>query len=216
MRPISWIVLVLTAAGCGDATSPLADLSELRSSLALVDSVFASPLVRSLGFFELVPPLPTPSAGAPLLPDSLLGKALAWSCTSQRYAVTGDAGAPATGVRFVLYTRAPDGAIACPTVALGHVDLFDASAPGTTALRGAATGLSGDAPLVAYTISHNATDAQGVASATGFVSDGQQRLDFQMSGAPGARFNTRVATLQLDDSAAGLHAVLHHAAGGGG
>jgi len=211
MRPISWIVLVLTVAGCGDATGPLADLSELRSSLALVDTVFASPLVRSLGFFELVPPLPTPSAGAPLLPDSLLGKTLAWICTSQRYAVTGDSGAPATGVRFVLYARAPDGSIACPAMALGHVDLFDASAPGTTAVRGVAMGPNGDAPLVAYTISHNATDAQGVASATGFVSGGQQRLDFQVSGAPGSGFNTRVATLQLDDSAAGLHAVLHHA-----
>ena len=55
-------------------------------------------------------------------------------------------------------------------------------------------------------------DAQRVASATGFVSGGQQRLDFQMSGAPGSGFNTRVATLQLDASAADLHAVLHHAA----
>src|SRR5947207_963775 len=83
MRPISWIVLVLAAAGCGDGTAPLADLSELRSSLALVDTVFASPLVQSLGFFELVPPLPAPSAGAPLVPDSLLGKTLAWSCAAQ-------------------------------------------------------------------------------------------------------------------------------------
>src|SRR5947207_15996562 len=155
MRPISWIVLVLTAAGCGDATGPLADLSELRSSLALVDTGFASPLVRSLGLFQLVPPLSTPSAGAPLLPDSLLGKTLAWTCTSQRYAVTGDSGAPATGVRFVLYARAPDGPVACPAVALGHVDLFDASGPGRTALRGAATGLSGDAPLVGLHIRHN-------------------------------------------------------------
>src|SRR5256885_14468387 len=117
MRPISWIVLVLTAAGCGDATGPLADLSELRSSLALVDSVFASPLVTSLGFFQLVPPLPTPSAGAPLLPDSLLGKTLAWTCTSQRYGVTGDSGAPAAGGPVVVYALAPDGAVAWPTVA---------------------------------------------------------------------------------------------------
>jgi len=212
MRPISWIVLVLAAAGCGDGTAPLADLSELRSSLALVDTVFASPLVQSLGFFELVPPLPAPSAGAPLVPDSLLGKTLAWSCAAQRYGVTGDSGAPATAVRFVLYQRAPDGSIACAPTAVGRLDLFDASTPGTTAVRGVATGPSGGAPLVAYTISHNATDAQGVAGATGFVSGGQQRLDFQVSGAPGSAFNTRVATLQLDASAADLHAVLHHAA----
>src|SRR6266704_6032903 len=172
MRLIAWIALVLTAAGCGESTGPLADLSELRTSLAVVNTVFASPLVRSLGFFQPVPPLPTPAAGGPLIPDSLLGKTLAWSCASQRYAVTGDSGAPATGVRVVLYQRAPDGPIACPATAVGQLDLFDASTPGTTAVRGVATGPSGGAPLVAYTISHNATDAQGVAGATGFVSGG--------------------------------------------
>src|SRR5437667_121329 len=97
MRPITWLLLLLTAAGCGESTGPLADLSELRTSLAVVNTVFASPLVRSLGYFQLVPPLPTPAAGGPLIPDSLLGKTLAFSCASQRYAVSGDAGAPSCG-----------------------------------------------------------------------------------------------------------------------
>ncbi len=211
MRPIAWIALVLTAA-CGESTGPLTDLSGLRSSLAPVQTVFASPLVRSLGFFQLVPPLPTPAAGGPLIPDSLLGKTLAWSCASQRYAVTGDSGAPATGVRVVLYQRAPDGSIACPATTVGQLDLFDASTTGTTAVRGVALGPGGGAPLVEYTISHALADAQGVASATGFVSDGQQRLDFHVTGAPGSEFYIRTATLQLDDSAAGVHVVLQHTA----
>ncbi len=124
----------------------------------------------------------------------MLGKTLAWSCASQRYAVTGDSGAPATGVRVVLFQRAPDGSIVCPATTVGQLDLFDASTPNTTAVRGVAT------------------DAPGVASATGFASDGQQRLDFQVTGAPGSEFNTNITTVQLDDSAADLHAVLHHAA----
>jgi hypothetical protein len=33
-----------------------------------------------------------------------------------------------------------------------------------------------------------------------------------VSGAPGSGFNTSIATLQLDDSAADVHTVLHHAA----
>src|SRR6266478_6752700 len=212
MRPITWIVLALAAAGCGESTGPLADLSELRTSLAPVQTVFASPLVRSLGFFQLVPLLPTPAAGAPLVPDSLLGKALTWSCTSQRYAVSGASGAPDTGVRVVLYQRAPDGSIACPATANGQLDLLDASAPGTTAVRGVVTGPGGGGPLVDYTISHNVADSEGVASATGFVTDGQQRLDFQVTGERGSGLHNTIATVQLDDATADLHAVLHHAA----
>src|SRR6266566_623990 len=212
MRPITWIVLALTAAGCGESTGPLADLSELRSSLAPVQTVFASPFVRSLGFFQLVPALPTPAAGAPLIPDSLLGKTLTFTCASQRYVESGDSGAPATGVRVVLYQRAPDGSIACPATAIGQLDLFDASAPGTTAVRGVVTGPGGGGPLVDYTIRHNVADPEGVASATGFVTDGQQRLDFQVTGEPGSGLHNTIATVQLDDSAADVHAVLHHAA----
>src|SRR5207244_13165842 len=106
MRLITWIVLVLTAAACGESTGPLADLSELRTSLAPVQTVFASPLVRSLGFFQLVPPLPTPAAGAPLIPDSLLGKTLTFTCSLQRYVERGDPGEPSTWVRVVVFTSA--------------------------------------------------------------------------------------------------------------
>jgi len=212
IRPITWIVLALTAAGCGESTGPLADLSGLGTSVAVVNTVFASPLVHSLDVFRFGVPLAAPAAGAPLIPDSLLGKTLAFTCASQRYAESGDSGAPATGVRVVLYQRAPDGSIACPATAIGQLDLFDASAPGTTAVRGVATAPGGAAPLVDYTISHSAADPENVASATGFVSDGQQRLDFQVAGEPGSGLHNTIATVQLDDSAADLHAVLHHAA----
>jgi len=212
MRRITWILLALTAAGCGEATGPLSDLSELRTSLAVVNTVLASPLVHSLGVFRFAGPLAAPAAGAPLIPDSLFGKTLAFTCASQRYAESGDSGAPATGVRVVLYRRAPDGSIACPATAIGQLDLFDASAPGTTAVRGVVTGPGGSGPLVDYTISHNVADAEGVATATGFVTDGQQRLDFQVTGEPSSGLHNTIATVQLDDAAADLHAVLHHAA----
>jgi len=191
MRPITWILLALTAAGCGESTGPLADLSELSTSVAVVNTVFASPLAHSLGVFRFGGPLAAPAAGGPLIPDSLLGKTLAFTCASQRYAESGDSGAPATGVRVVLYRRAPDGSIACPATAIGQLDLFDASAPGTTAVRGVVTGPGGGGPLVDYTISHNVADAQGVATATGFVTDGQQRLDFQVTGGLAPGYTTR-------------------------
>ena len=211
MKPIIWIALVL-AAGCGESTGPLSDLGGLGSSLAPVNTVLASPLVHSLGVFRFSGPLAAPVAGAPLIPDSLLGKTFTFSCASQRYAVSGDSGAPATAVRVVLYRRAPDGSIACPATSVGQLDLFDVSTTGTTAVHGVAMGLGGGTPLVAYTISHAATDSQGVASATGFVSDGQQRVDFQVTGEPGSGLHNPIATVQLDDSATDLHVVLHHTA----
>src|SRR2546430_9180706 len=50
----------------------------------------------------------------------------------------------------------------------------------------------GGGPLVDYTISHNVADAQGVATATGFVTDGQQRLDFQVTGEPGSGLHNTI------------------------
>jgi hypothetical protein len=208
IHAITGAAVVFTAAGCGDSTGPLADLSGVGTSLALVDSVLASPIALSLGFFALASPLPPPASGAPLIADSLLGKTIAWSCTTQRYAVSDDSGAPATGVRLVLYQLAPAGSIACPATVIGQLDLFDASASGTAAVHGTVHSSSGQA-LVDYTIQHVIGDPPFVASASGFLSDGQQRLDFEVSGGPASGVNTVVSTVQLDDSAADLHEVLH-------
>src|SRR5690349_4772925 len=96
--------VALTALGCGwgwgctEATGPLADPSILGADLALIDTVFAAPVVRSAGLFLYGAPLPSPPPGGPLIPDSLLGKTLAWSCAASGYAVTADTGAPVTAV----------------------------------------------------------------------------------------------------------------------
>ncbi|HEX4573773.1 MAG TPA: hypothetical protein VH158_01480 [Gemmatimonadales bacterium] len=213
IRVISAGAVALTAAGCDSSTGPLTDLSDLGAELTLVDTIFTSPIVRSLGYFPLVVPLPPPAAGAPLVPDSLLGKTMAGSCTTQRYAVTNDSGAPATGVRFLLYELAPAGSIPCPATAIGQLDLFDASTTGTTAVHGTVRESGGGGqPVVDYTITHAVGDPPAVTSASGFVSDGQQRLVFEVSGSPGSGVNTTVSTVQLDDSAADYHEVLHYSA----
>jgi hypothetical protein len=137
------LTAALSAVGCGDATGPVADLRAVGARLASVDAIFASPIGRSVGFFQLVPPFPSSPASAPLVPDTLLGKTLAWNCATQRYAVTGDVGAPATGVRLTLYRLAADGSIACPAMAIGRLDLFDVSTSGTRALRVTAGDVNG-------------------------------------------------------------------------
>lgn len=208
VHAISAATVAFSAAGCGDSTGPVADLRALGARLALVDSLFASPVVRSVGFFELALPfLPSP-ATAPLVPDSLLGKTLAWSCTTQRYAVSGASGAPATGVRLTLYALAANGAIACPAMVIGQLDLFDVSTSSTRALRATASDVSG-VQMVGYTISHVTTDPPSASTASGSLSDGHERLSFAVTRAPGSVFGTGVATVRLDESAADFHELLH-------
>lgn len=208
LRAIATSAVAVAAGACDESTGPLVDPSSLRASLALVDTVFASPIVRAVGFFSFGVPLPMPAAGAPLIPDSLLGKTFTWSCATQTYAVSGATGAPAIGVRFVLYQLAPDGSIACPANTVGQLDLFDASTAGTRAMHAVATSVGG-LPRVDYALSQMSADPSRASSATGSVGDGQHRLSFQQSVSLGSGPYNVIATVQLDDSAADLHEVLH-------
>lgn len=137
---------------------------------------------------------------------------MTFACATQRYAVSNDSGAPTAGVRIILYRRAAAGSIECPATIIGLLDVFDMSTADTTAIRGVASDRGSGEPLVAYTISRSVADTPGVASAIGFVSDGHQRFGFQVSGSPGATSHNTIATLQLDDTATGRRAVLHHEA----
>jgi hypothetical protein len=206
LHAMAGIALSLGAGACSESLGPISDPSALRASLALVESVFASAIVQSMGILAYGP-LPYGTSGPPLIPDSLLGKTFAWSCAVNGYAVSADTGAPATGVRIILYQRAPDGGLACPVTAIGDLDVFDVSSTGTAAVRAIATGTGRGSPLVEYTISHSVGDPRGMASAIGMVSDGQRRLTFQLTGGPGAVFNSGSSTLHLDDSIADVHEV---------
>jgi len=208
-----WAV-VLSATACVDSTGPgtLTDPAGARSSLDAIDTVFTSPVARSAGVFLYGLPIPQPVGGAPLIPDSLLGKTFAFSCDSQRYVLTAQAGAPARAVRFTLYQLAPAGSILCPPTAIGQLDLADASTGDTIAIRVTATGVGDGAAYLDYTIRHANADPQFAATAVGWVSDGRRRVDFHGAGHRGAVFNSRVAVMQLDDSAADAHAALSDSA----
>ncbi len=213
-RSASQLVALVAVAACTESAGPAPgyDPAGLRSSLAVVDTVFASPLARSVGVFQYGAPIPPPVAAAPLIPDSLLGRTFAWSCDTRRYVLTTLSGAPAGGVRLLLYALDATGAILCPATVIGQLDLADASTGDTTTLRASATPVGQGAEYVAYTIRHAIADPQFLATSTGSISDGHARLDFRLVGRPGVGFNTRVATMQLDDSAADVHETLSDSA----
>ncbi len=205
-----WAV-VLSAGACVESTGPgtLTDPAGVRSSLDAIDTVFTSPVARSAGAFLYGLPIPRPVGGAPLIPDSLLGKTLAFSCDSQRYVLTAQTGAPPHAVRLTLYQLASVGSILCPATAIGQLDLTDASTGDTTAVHATATGVGDGAAYLDYTIRHATADPPFAATAVGWVSDGQQRVDFQGAGHYAAALHSGITVIQLDDSAADAHATLN-------
>jgi hypothetical protein len=109
-----------------------------------------------------------------LIPDELKGKTFEWDVATHHYVVTDRPGAPADGVRFILYainpiTRRP----AEPLVEVGYVDLHDLSVDTTRSLRIVVAGVDGTPVYVDYTVAGTVTPGQFTASANGFISNGE-------------------------------------------
>jgi hypothetical protein len=139
------------------------------------------------------------SAAAPIFPSNLLGVTFTWDPGLGRYAVSQLTGAPANGVRFILYamdplTRQP----VLPLVEIGFVDLTDESDAAATRLGVYAE--SGGVALIDYVIEGSyATVGQDIAvtlDAAGYFSDGSVRLDFDLS--QSATISQTSQTISLD------------------
>jgi hypothetical protein len=116
----------------------------------------------------------SPSNTLVLIPDELKGKTFEWDIATQHYVVTARQGAPADGVRFILYainpiTRRP----AEPLVEVGYVDLIDLSTETTRSLRIVVAGVGGVPVYVDYTVAGTVTPGQFTATANGFISNGE-------------------------------------------
>lgn len=127
------------------------------------------------------------AAGAsaePILPVELLGVTFEWDEVEGDYLPTERTGAPSNGVRFILYAIDPITKVpASPLNETGFLDLTDeGDAGGTTRLGLYAE--SGGTALIDYfidlTYAFVGEDLSVTASAEGYVSDGQDRLDFDL------------------------------------
>ena len=147
------------------------------------------------------------SSSQGLIPDTLKGKTFEWDVAAGHYVVTDRPGAPADGVRFILYainpiTRRP----AEPLVEVGYVDLHDLSIDTTRSLRIVVAGV-GDTPVyVDYTVAGTVTPGQFVATANGFISNGEtgeagKQLTFDLSATLTVTSFTFTASLTLDHPA---------------
>jgi hypothetical protein len=121
------------------------------------------------------------SGSLALFPADLLGKTLVFDPDLERYAVDESrTGAPATGVRLILYAVNPVlGQILFPLNEVGHLDLIDVSTAASDALRLVAV-VEGETHLD-YTASITVTTTSATLAAEGFLSDGTDQVDFDLS-----------------------------------
>ena len=140
------------------------------------------------------------SAAEPVFPPELLGVTFEWNFAEGHYVPTERANAPADGVRFILYAIDPLTHVPIdPLVETGYLDLTDEG--GQTSTRVRIEVVSGGVTLVDYFISLSyailgENDISVTAAAEGFISDGQDRLDFVLS--QGATLFGSTETIEMD------------------
>jgi len=123
-------------------------------------------------------------SAAPIFPANLLGKTFTWDQDLGRYAVSEDTGAPANGVRFIVYAMNP--LTHMPTIplnAVGHLDMTDEGSPEST--RIGIKAVSDGVTLIDYFIDASFTitaeEYSVVLDAVGFLSDGVTQVDFDLN-----------------------------------
>ena len=144
-------------------------------------------------------------SGAAIFPDSVLGKTFVWDTAAHRYAASSTTGAPANGVRFVLYVLDPTTFLpAIPLTVDGDVDLTDQSTPSASVLGVTVLGPPGPAPVTyaAYTISVPSGLPSNMALA-GFLTDGTTRLD--LTATLNAGVSSFTAQTTVDVAALAVH-----------
>jgi len=122
------------------------------------------------------------SAGSlAIFPADLLGATFVFNPDTDRYEEDPAAtGAPADGIRLILYAVDPVlGRIIEPPDPVGYLDLRDVSSPSSDALRIVAV-IEG-VTYLDYTASATQTTSSVTIAAEGFLSDGTDQLDFDLS-----------------------------------
>lgn len=139
------------------------------------------------------------------LPITARGKTFVWDATTDTYVESARVGAPASGVRFVLYTMDPvdDDLPALPLVEVGYADLTQTSAGSTTSAAVAVVG-AGGTTLMQYNATVGGTDQAPAFSITGYVGTSVNRVNFTLNFGYNLVNQNIVSTWNTDLPARGL------------
>ncbi len=173
------------------ATSMAKVAALLAATRPEVPSASGLPYARSaqkVRELERAMPFRTSGPSGAIFPPTVLGKTYVWSTSANSgaggYVSSTLAGAPSTGVRFILYAINPlTDQPSTPLTEIGYADLIDKSSGSTTSMEVVVVGTSGASPVtyVDYTISGTFSSTSATASVAGYATDGKTRLDFTVT-----------------------------------
>jgi hypothetical protein len=135
----------------------------------------------------------------PIFPSNFLGRTFEWDEGLGRYAMTDRVGAPANGIRFILYAIDPfTERPATPLNEVGLMDLTDEGDAVATRLgiRAETDGVTRLDYLVTASYALLGQNVQAIATGVGFISDGTRRLDFDL--AQTVTLDNASGTMQVD------------------
>ncbi|MDX2191729.1 MAG: hypothetical protein NW201_00150 [Gemmatimonadales bacterium] len=120
------------------------------------------------------------AAAATGIPTVARGKTFEWSTQLNRYVAGSRAGAPAAGVRFILYSAGPgDRTPTLPLAEIGRVDLIDES--NGNAIRFRIIGVAGQVEFLNYLVSGTGSNDNGTFTVAGSVRNGNDAVDFTVN-----------------------------------
>lgn len=149
-------------------------IQDAASSTSLAAS--ARRVVRSATGFNV---RTTTSVALAVLPAEVLGKTFEYNSGTAQYEATDRTGAPASGVRFILYAINPVTEVPVePLAEAGYADILDESTATANALR--LQLVSGGTTYLSYGVSGAATASGGQVVVDGFATDGTTLVNFDL------------------------------------
>jgi hypothetical protein len=164
-------------------TASLAAVSKLTASLRSGRSGDASAILLARSATAVV--------SADVVPETVKGNTYVYDPSAHDYVLSDATGAPANGIRIVLYAwDALAGAPASPLARIGYVDLIDQSTASSDALRVRVVRDQGSATLADYVISYGVTASSETFGINGSASNATTTVNFglnaSVTGAEGA------------------------------
>ncbi len=168
---------VVALSSAGTPTARLVSFMSAMSPRGKVPAAGATLERKQSAVFRALRPSAAVRPSFAVLPAEALGAVYEWDPATDQY-VAGAAVGPANGVRFVLYavnplTNLPNE----PLAPVGYADFLDQSAGATNALRVRVVGDDG-VTYADYLVTGTASSTAASATASGFLTNGTQRLDF--------------------------------------